>query len=122
MVRAWIVWFAALNLVWFALIDQLILAEQRPGDSFLPPPVAATGGGGGGTSTPIQVPAPLGVDPSGVAGLPLADPRGDGLGARCPGAPAGGRPAKRGSFRRVPVSLPADRDRAGHQAGAADRG
>jgi hypothetical protein len=28
MIRAWIAWFVALNLVWFALIDNLILAEQ----------------------------------------------------------------------------------------------
>ena len=28
MVRAWLVWFVALNLAWFLLIDNLVLAEQ----------------------------------------------------------------------------------------------
>ena len=113
MVRAWLVWFVALNLAWLALIANLILAEEVLGCSH----------------PPWRRPAAVAVARQRLFRFrprwewilrleaALADPRGDGLGARVrwrvssPGARRGG--VASAASRSAPAGR---RERVGHQA------
>jgi hypothetical protein len=109
MVRAWLVWFVALNLAWFVLIDKLVLAEQVLG--LCASALAAT------AAVALARQRLFRFRPRGEWILPawrlpwqtLVE-TGWVLGALA--RQLAGGPARRGSFRRIPVSLPADESEA----------
>lgn len=105
MVRAWIAWFVALNLVWFALIDGFILAEEVLGA--LASAVAATAAVALGRQRIFQFRVKLAwLLPAWKLPWRTVLETGWVLGALLRQLTGG--PARRGSFRRVPVQLPDD--------------
>jgi multisubunit Na+/H+ antiporter MnhE subunit len=105
MVRAWVAWFVVLNLVWFALVDHLILAEQVLG--VFASALAATAAVALGRQRIFKFrPRWEWVLPAYKLPWRTIVETGWVLGALARQL-AGGR-AARGSFRQVPVSLPRD--------------
>jgi multisubunit Na+/H+ antiporter MnhE subunit len=105
MVRAWIAWFAALNLVWFALIDNLILAEQVLG--LFASAVAATAAVALARQRLFRFrPRWEWILPAWR--LPGRSLRETGWVLGALARQLGGGRAARGSFRHVPVALPED--------------
>jgi hypothetical protein len=109
MVRAWLVWFVALNLAWFLLIDNLVLAEQVLG--LCASALAAT------AAVALARQRLFRFRPRWEWILPAWRLPWQTLVETgwVPGALArqlAGGPARRGSFRRIPVSLPAEESEA----------
>jgi hypothetical protein len=105
MVRAWISWFVVLNLLWFLLIDGLVLAEQVLG--LFASAVAATAAVALGRQRIFQFRARLAwLLPAWKLPWRTVVETGWVLGALF--RQLAGGPARRGSFRRVPITLPDD--------------
>ena len=105
MVRAWIAWFLALNLIWLALIDSFVLAEEVLGA--FASALAATAAVELGRQRIFKFrPRLRWFLPAGKLPWRTVIETGWILGARA--RQLAGGPAKRGSFRRVPVTLPVD--------------
>lgn len=105
MVRAWIAWFIALNLGWIALIDGLVLAEEVLGACASA--VAATAAVALGRQRIFQFRfRPAWLIPAWKLPWRTVVETGWVLGALF--RQLAGGPARRGSFRRVPVTLPND--------------
>lgn len=109
MVRAWLIWFVALNLLWLALISSFVLAEEILG--LFAAALAAT------AAVAVSRQRLISFRPRlewllQARRLPWASVRETGLVlAALARQLAGGEPA-RGRFRTLPVSLPPDPDQA----------
>ena len=109
MVRTWIAWFLALNLIWFALIGSFILAEEVLGA--FASALAATAAVGLARQRIFKFrPRLRWFLPAWKLPWRTVVETGWVLGALA--RQLGGGPAKRGSFRRVPVTLPVDESEA----------
>lgn len=105
MIRAWIAWFVLLNLTWFLLIDNLILAEQVLG--MFASALAATAAVALGRQRLFRFrPRWAWVAPARRLPWQTVVETGWVLGALF--RQLAGGPKRRGSFRQVPVTLPDD--------------
>ena len=109
MVRAWLAWFAVLNLIWLALISAWVTAEAVLG--LFASALAAT------AAVAVRSQHLIVFRPRlewllRARSLPLRSVRESGLVLAALARQLGGGEPARGRFRTVPVSLPADPDEA----------